>query len=198
MFARQLVYYAGQTNGHYLRGYELPTQGPLSVEEYPRSLQHMQEWRQDPICPNQTFPRTFIFLPPARHPSGQKETGRRGNRVSYARQPSTDSWTVNSKLCADKAWNEILIKCNKQYYKFGFWTVQYGILYFLKKWIVYHLYNTLCWMFNPLIFPFENQLSVFFAILKKIKLKALPVYNLISRLFIFVLYIVLCVCVCGL
>ena len=44
MFARQLLYFAGQTNGHYLRGYEIPTQGPLPVEDYQRSLQHMQEW----------------------------------------------------------------------------------------------------------------------------------------------------------
>ncbi|XP_076828356.1 interferon regulatory factor 4a [Brachyhypopomus gauderio] len=43
MFARQLLYFAGQTNGHYLRGYELPAQGVIPVEEYQRSLQHMQE-----------------------------------------------------------------------------------------------------------------------------------------------------------
>ncbi|KAG9274640.1 interferon regulatory factor 4-like isoform X1 [Astyanax mexicanus] len=43
MFARQLLYFAGQTNGHYLRGYELPSQGALPVEDYQRSLQHMQE-----------------------------------------------------------------------------------------------------------------------------------------------------------
>uniref|UniRef100_A0A671R796 Interferon regulatory factor 4-like n=1 Tax=Sinocyclocheilus anshuiensis TaxID=1608454 RepID=A0A671R796_9TELE len=43
MFARQLLYFAGQTNGHYLRGYELQSQGALPVEEYQRSIQHLQE-----------------------------------------------------------------------------------------------------------------------------------------------------------
>ncbi|XP_016388306.1 interferon regulatory factor 4-like [Sinocyclocheilus rhinocerous] len=43
MFARQLLYFAGQTNGHYLRGYELQSPGALPVEEYQRSIQHLQE-----------------------------------------------------------------------------------------------------------------------------------------------------------
>ncbi|XP_052465359.1 interferon regulatory factor 4 [Carassius gibelio] len=43
MFARQLLYFAGQTNGHYLRGYELQSQGALPVEEYQRSIQNLQE-----------------------------------------------------------------------------------------------------------------------------------------------------------
>uniref|UniRef100_A0A8C0YFD5 Interferon regulatory factor 4a n=1 Tax=Cyprinus carpio carpio TaxID=630221 RepID=A0A8C0YFD5_CYPCA len=43
MFARQLLYFAGQTNGHYLRGYELQSQGALPVEEYHRSIQNLQE-----------------------------------------------------------------------------------------------------------------------------------------------------------
>lgn len=133
MFARQLVYYAGQTNGHYLRGYELPAQGTLPVEEYPRSLQHMQEWSHGPNCMKRTCPRTLTFLQsmlflisknPSR-PRGQEETGRRGNCMSDTRLPSTHSWTVHTKLCTEKAWNEIVIECYTQYYKYVSKTVKY-------------------------------------------------------------------------
>lgn len=126
MFARQLVYYAGQTSGHYLRSYELPTQGTLPVEEYSRSLQHMQEWRPGSNLLRRTCPQkpTFLlstqFLISKNHsrPHMQEERGQKGNYVSAARLPSADSWTVNSKLCTTEAWKEILIVCFIQYYKY--------------------------------------------------------------------------------
>lgn len=78
MFARQLVYYAGQTNGHYLRGYELPTQGTLPVEEYPRSLQHMQEWRRLPTRLKQdrrSFFSDLCCFSPLKMPSQTRRDG---------------------------------------------------------------------------------------------------------------------------
>ncbi|XP_030629900.1 interferon regulatory factor 4a [Chanos chanos] len=38
LFARQLLYFAGQPNSHYLRGYEIPSQAPLPAEDYQRAL----------------------------------------------------------------------------------------------------------------------------------------------------------------
>ncbi|XP_048101925.1 interferon regulatory factor 4a isoform X1 [Alosa alosa] len=43
MFARQLICLTQQPSGHYLRGYDLPSQGASPAEDYQRALQHLQE-----------------------------------------------------------------------------------------------------------------------------------------------------------